>query len=346
MLRFRKLSFVLVLALITALPLAAQDWSGRGRVQGKVTNQDGNPLVGATVILHQAGSPDRGPDALTTNKKGAWSYLGLAGGAWTIMVQMEGFVPSEGTMNVTELGINPTVSMQLRPIPKEQKIAKAMGFISQGNELLQNKQYAEARVQYELALEDLEDVDQSAVLRGIASSYVGEGNNAKALETLQRALALNAEDGETLRSIARLNFEMGNMEQAIDTLKQAHVVDAEDVTTLQVLIDLLVRANREEEAQAYMAKLPADAKLDAETVLNTGIKLYNDNKLDEALEQFDRAVQENPDLPDTYYYRGLVYLNKGENELSAADFRKLLELAPDHAKAGEVKEFLKYVEQQ
>ncbi len=46
------------------------------------------------------------------------------------------------------------------------------------------------------------------------------------------------------------------------------------------------------------------------------------------------------------YYRGLVYLGRGENDLAAVDLRKFLELEPDSPKAAEAKEFLSYLEPQ
>ena len=36
---------------------------------------------------------------------------------------------------------------------------------------------------------------------------------------------------------------------------------------------------------------------------------------------------------ETYYYRGLVYLNQGKIAEALADFKKLLEIQPDHANA-------------
>ncbi len=56
---------------------------------------------------------------------------------------------------------------------------------------------------------------------------------------------------------------------------------------------------------------------------------------------FDRVVQENPDLPDSYYYRGLAYLATSKMKEAKADFLKLLQLAPNGEHAADAKEFLK-----
>ena len=52
----------------------------------------------------------------------------------------------------------------------------------------------------------------------------------------------------------------------------ASALAPDDPVTLQLLVNLLVSAGKEGEAQAYMAKLPQGTKLDANTLLNLGIK--------------------------------------------------------------------------
>jgi tetratricopeptide (TPR) repeat protein len=90
-----------------------------------------------------------------------------------------------------------------------------------------------------------------------------------------------------------------------------------------------------------MAKLPQGAKVDADTLINVGIKYYNQKQLDKALEQFNRVVAENPEMAEAYYYRGLVYLNKNKVPEAKADFKKLLEIDPKSKYANEVREYLK-----
>jgi tetratricopeptide (TPR) repeat protein len=87
--------------------------------------------------------------------------------------------------------------------------------------------------------------------------------------------------------------------------------------------------------------MPQGAKVDADTLINVGIKYYNEKQLDKALEQFNRVVTENPEMAEGYYYRGLVYLNKNKVPEAKADFQKLLEIDPKSKYANEVREYLK-----
>ena len=117
-----------------------------------------------------------------------------------------------------------------------------------------------------------------------------------------------------------------------------------DMIVVRFADDIVVGFQSEADAERYMAQLPAGETLNVETVLNAGIKLYNEGNLDAALVQFERAVQENPGAAEPYYYRGLVHIARERSEQAAADFRKFLELAPQHEKAAEAREFLSYLE--
>ncbi len=346
-----KTALVLTLACLASTPVLAQDWKGRGRLQGVVTDPEGQPIEGAKVTLTFAQVLEGGgPESLETNKKGRWSFLGLAGGSWQIVIEYDGYVPSEGQVNVTEFGVNPMIEVELRPIPEEMLAEAAatvvMEAVDDGNRLFTEGKWAEARTAYQTALAEIAAEDQPPVLMGVAQTWAQEGNRAQAITTLKQILAIDAAHAEALGLLAQLYYQEGDVQRAIDTLKTAHEATPDDPRLVQLLVDLLVRADREDEAAEYMDKLPEGQTLSADTVLNLGIDKYNQGELDEALELFNRGVAENPDNPDTYYYRGLTHLGKGKSPEAAADFRKMLELAPEHSLAGEAKQFLEHLESQ
>jgi regulator of sirC expression with transglutaminase-like and TPR domain len=63
-----------------------------------------------------------------------------------------------------------------------------------------------------------------------------------------------------------------------------------------------------------------------------------------AMGHFSSVVEDNPDLADGYYYRGLIYLQQGDSAAALADFQRFLELDPEHAEAATAREFLSYLE--
>ena len=160
--------------------------------------------------------------------------------------------------------------------------------------------------------------NQVPVLRAIASTYYRESALAKTKEAKKE-----------------------KVDQSIATLKQAIEIKPDDAESLQLIVNLLVGAGREAEAQTYMARLPQGAKVDAVTLINVGIKYYNEKQIDKALDQFNRVIAENPEMAEAYYYRGLVYLNKSKTAEAKADFKKLLEIDPKNKFAKEAQDYLK-----
>jgi tetratricopeptide (TPR) repeat protein len=309
-----------LLLLVGSVPVWGQAWAGKGRLQGAVKDEAGKPIEGARITLRKG--TDRvdpkaeGPKVLTTDKNGKWSVLGLAGGAWGILIEKEGYMVSEGQVPVNEFAVAQPVNITLKQPPKEvvQKAqeesaaGQAKAALENANALLAQGKYPEARAAYEAGMAKLEDQSlHPAIHRAIADAWYKEGKT----------------------------------DQAIASLKKSLEYAPDDAATLQLLVNLLVGANREDEAKVYMAKLPQGATVDPNTILNLGIKEFNGGKMDQALVHFDRAVRENPNLAEAYYFRALVYMNQEKNAQARADLEKLLQLDPNNQYAKDAREFLK-----
>lgn len=323
--------FFVVALLVAALPLSAQSWAGKGRLQGEIRDDQGKPIDGAKITLRKGTErvdpKADGPKSITTNKNGKWSVLGLAGGAWGILIEKEGYLPSEGQVQVNEFAVAQPINISLKSMAAAQAAAqaeaakagktvepsgnaKAKVAFEKGNAALQGGRWAEARTSFQEGLNLLEEKDpviHVSVLRAIADTYAKEGNDAQAIATLQQALQ----------------------------------VDPNDAASLQIIATTLVNQGKEKEAEAYIARLPQGTKIDPNSMLNVGIKMYNDKDLNGALERFDRVVRENPDLATAYYYRGLTYLGLNKSAEAKADFEKVLQLEPNHPNADEVREYIK-----
>jgi tetratricopeptide (TPR) repeat protein len=331
-----KSALLAALLLLSTTPLLAQAWAGKGRLQGTVTDETGKPIEGAKITLRQGNdtvkAENPGPAPISTNSKGKWTILGLGEGTWGVLIEKEGFIPSEGRAKVNEFAPAAPINITLKVLPKEQaaqektpsKGSLAIAAINDGNAALTQEKYAEAREAYQKALPLLVGPNQEAtpnqvpVLRAIASTYYRESTLAKTKEAKKE-----------------------KVDQAIATLKQGIEIKPDDAESLQLIVNLLVGAGREAEAQTYMARLPQGAKVDADTLINVGIKYYNEKQIDKALEQFNRVITENPEMAEAYYYRGLVYLNKGKTAEAKADFKKLIEIDPKNKFAKEAQDYLK-----
>jgi hypothetical protein len=161
----QRATWLLLAALVLALPLAAQEWAGRQRVQGIVLNENGEPIPGATVTLTLG---EEGPPPLQTDNKGRW----------TVLAEFEGYVPAESPLRIPT---KERLEISLRPIPPELYADpnRALERLKKGNELLGEGKPAEARAEYEAALEDLTEDSRVQVLLPIARTYYLEDNSAR-----------------------------------------------------------------------------------------------------------------------------------------------------------------------
>ncbi len=320
--------------LVVSLPAQAQQWAGRGRLQGDVADKDGTPIAGATVTLRWGKDPTLGPAPLKTDKHGKWSILGLVGGAWTIIIEAEGYKGSEGQANANEFGPAPAIHVKLNKPTKEEIAAsqphnEAREALETGNALLQQQKWPEARAAFEKVLPEVKDAEaQASILKAIAGTYLQERNAPAAIETLNKVMALTPADSATQRLLAGALYASGEKEKGIQAMQAYIETSPQDTEAIQTVVDWLVDAGREPEAKTYMAKLPAGAKVDPAALLNIGIRQYNEGKLAEAVESFGRVVAENPDMADAYYYRGLAFLGTSKMKEAKADFEHFLQIAP------------------
>lgn len=369
-----RLFLGLALVALMAAPLAAQDWIGRGRAHGRVIDEQGEPVAGAKVTIHLPDRPDAGPEPVTTGDNGRWAFGGIEGTTWTVVVEKEGYLISEGAFTVNEFKPTSALDIELKRNP--------FAGIQEGQDLIDQGRYAEARAHFEEVLPEMDEHQQAQLRALIATTYYEEKDFPAAIRAYETALpGLSAEEKVSIRlrlgdaysqleqhdkartvyeaaleglepegqqqvllAIARSYDLQENRAKAIETVERLLALDPQNVQALQVIADLLSREGRDEEAEAYLAKVPEDTKLPPDMLLNLGIRHYNDQEHDKALANFNRVVEQNPSLPDAYYYRGLVHLSQGHNDLARADFEKLIELAPDSQQATEAQEFLSYLQ--
>jgi tetratricopeptide (TPR) repeat protein len=340
---------VVGLALLLASParIAAQPWAGRAILQGSILDEHGAPVAGARVTIRAGSTVDAaapGPAPELSNADGRWAFSGLAAGAWAMRVEKEGYATAEGPVRVDAPRPTPPVTVTLRrpvaPAAAGEPAGAIRAAIEAGNALLAAAQWRQARQRYEEALALITDPgSRPPVLRAIAQTYSMERDDRRALEWLERARATKADDPETLNMLAQVQQALGRPDLAIASLA-ASLSLRDDPTTTRQIVDLLVAAGRDDEARAYHERLGSGAKVDPTSLLNAGIRHYNERAFDRALQSFERAVRENPELAEGYYYRALARRALGRADEAEADLRRFLDLAPDHAKAADARAML------
>jgi tetratricopeptide (TPR) repeat protein len=71
----------------------------------------------------------------------------------------------------------------------------------------------------------------------------------------------------------------------------------------------------------------------SESHVNKGVDYVENGQYENAIAEFDKAIQLDPGLADAYYNRGTVYVTLDQLELGIEDLEKATQLAPDDSEA-------------
>ncbi len=114
-----------------------------------------------------------------------------------------------------------------------------------------------------------------------------------------------------------------------------------DITMEMKMYDILKKGGTEKLESSLKQLLESNGMLYNDRHLNFfGYELMNGNKLDEAIEVFKLNAKLFPGEPNVWDSLAEAYMNKGENELAIANYKKVLELAPNNPNAKKMLEKL------
>ncbi len=298
-----RITFLVFVAALIASAAHAQGWRGMGRLAGKVTDEQGKPLEGVTVKFELPGS---GGTQAKTNNKGEWALGGIAPGAWHVDFDKAGYDSVRITVSVEELSRVPPIQTKLKQSAVDPNTV-IQAELLKASGLLGEKKFGEARAIYE----------------GILAKYP----QAYQVEPL----------------IARTYYGEQQYDKAIDHLKIAVAKDPGSIENKLLLGNILIERGRAEEGRRVLASVDDAAVKDPTTFVNVGIGLINQEKPDEALVYFEKAIGRFPQSGDAYYYRALIRLQKDDREGAKADLKKFLELAPNAPEAAAARKALEQI---
>jgi len=311
----KNLVFILILGLATSGLAYSQAGRGVGRVGGVVVDTEDKPIEGAKVMIVFSQDENLKYETIT-NKKGEWAFLGLGTGNWNITASVKGFLPVSKPLYVSQLSINPRVTVRL------QKTSKGGGgiiqdettfvFLEKANQLFKDKKYDEAIASYQQFMEKNPAAYQISL--AIADCYQEKGDIEKAME-LYNKIVEQAKTDQTMgkEMTAKAQAGIGNC-----YLKQ----------------------NKLQEAQDFFKQSVDNSPNDEILAYNVGEIYFKNQKFDDALRYFDLAAQIKPDWPDPYLKLGYVYLNKADNVNAIAKLEKFLSLELEGERAALAKNII------
>jgi tetratricopeptide (TPR) repeat protein len=291
-------ALALALLVAAATPLAAQDWKGLGRLEGRVVDADGKPIEGAAVTLDLPERGGGGPSA-KSDKKGRWAVGGITAGKWDADVTAAGYVVKKVTIPLpAESARLPPVEIRLERAQPAGPSPELLAAVGRGDEAYKAGRFAEARGEYEKVLAQKPEL--SATLHEmIARCYSQEGNHAEAVEHLQKLVDADPTNVKLKVLMAQEALSGGLVDRGMAILKE---VDDGSVT-------------------------------DPDVYYNVAVLLMNQRRTDDALPFLTKSVALDPKFADGYFQRGLLLLGQGKSADARADFLKVVELVPGSAQA-------------
>ena len=309
--RRRTVVFIALLAFIAGSALA-QAGRGRGRINGKVFDKDGKPVVGAQVNLTFEGGAEF--DAVTDDK-GVWGVIGLGTGTWTVTVKAPGYLPVSQSVYVRQLERNPPVEIRLEQEAAGSGVVQdeaSFADLEQGNALFAEGRYDSALVMYEEFVKKNPGAYQ--VYLNIGDCHRETGDYGKAIEAYNQLL----KDAEADTAGGKTMTAKGLAAIGLCYLRQGNF----------------------EEAQGYFVRSIEVAPEDELLPYNVAEIYFSNQDIDRAQKYFEMAAEIKPDWPDPYLKLGYVFLNKADMAKAAEYFEKFLKLEPESPRAEQVKAIL------
>ena len=299
----RKPFFLFLIAVLAAGALAPTALAQGGRIRGVVSDTEGNPIEGATIVAElPTVSPPRFEQV--TDLQGRYSMLGLASGTWTLTVEFEGYYTETGQVRLTQ-GTSTQGNFDLTRV--KHPLVVALGdeafdgvdpvLIEQdivaGDTAYNNAQWQVAIDSYTSVLERLPILN--ALYMQIGSAHRELENYDEAIASFERAAAGDSDLAQEVETtIARIRMTMGDFDAAGDALAAA----------------------------------ASGGGSSREDLYNLGELEFAKGEMDAAAAWYEKSAAVDPNWVKPLFKLALVALNKGDMETAKTFFAQVVEKDP------------------
>jgi Tfp pilus assembly protein PilF len=302
---------------------AAPAFAQLGSLTGRVVDEAGAPVPGAEITLVYSGEMAL-KFTVKTDNNGRWTRAGLmaVGGRWTITASKDGasgFVPNfEVPLNAS--AVVPDITIR--------KGAAVPGTAAE------NAARAKAVAEQKKLLEDV-----NAAL-GANDFDAAITKLLEATTKIENCVACYARLGDAYTKKKEPDFA-----KAEEAYKTAVKMDAQSIEAWEGLAILYNTQKKFTEAGEASAKVIELQKAgggagDATSAYNAGVIMSNQRKMAEAAEQFQRAVQLNPQMADAHFQLALAQMNLGKMPEALKSLETYLSLSPTGSNADMAKSLI------
>jgi tetratricopeptide (TPR) repeat protein len=291
----QKLIGLAVIIVASAAPLLV--FAQTGGVEGHAKGEDGNPLVGYTILIER--QEMKWSSHVKTGKKGEFTHIGLMTGDYkfTLMdpngrtifyvtkhvgmgepTEVDFDMARERALAQKEQQSNPEYQKKLEERTKDEKQFTGLKAIfDEGQALYGQQKYAEAAAMFEQALPLAKDKNVPVVLARLADTYHKAREYDKALDYYQKAIAATPNEAGLHNNLGSLYADMGKVPEAQAEFQKAAELD------------------------------PPGA---SRVYYNMGVIMYNKGRMDEAAGALKKATELDAHYADAYYLLAQALMGK------------------------------------
>jgi len=301
----KKSFWICSLLLVSALALSAQDFKGKGRIAGIVTDEAGAPLEGVTVKLFSTRA--NAGFSVRTGKDGRWLGAWIRSGGWNIDFEKIGYAPKQISVDISESRKNPDVTIAMTKVEGLLITDEIKDLLAKGNGLFEKADYDGALAVYQDII--AKNPEAYPLLRNVGNCYFAQEKYDLAEETYMKLLEKDPKNVEAIIAIGNCYANRGDSAKALEWYGKVEFEKIEDPIVLY----------------------------------NLGTNYYNNSKFEDALRFYQKAVEKQKDSVDALFQLGLTYLSLQKNAEAIATFEEYLKIDAESPRATQVKSFLEYL---
>jgi tetratricopeptide (TPR) repeat protein len=209
--------------------------------------------------------------------------------------------------------------LKLRPDAVDARSNLGAALASTGN-------YTEAISEYQEALKG--SPKNPRIWLNLSLAFYKSGQISRAATELEALHAVQPGNKQVVLVLADCWLRMGEDNKVIGLLTPVEKQDEKDLAVAYMLGTALIRSKQLERGQQMIDRILRNGD-SAEARLLMGTAKLNALEFNEAIADFQKAVELNPELPDVYTYLGRAHLEVEDQAAARADFEKELERNPN-----------------
>lgn len=297
--------FLILFVLVTQTFVYSQGYKGKGKVNGLVSDQEGNPIEGVTVKLYC----ERGASGfeVTTDNEGEWRAFYIRGGPYDIDFEKPGYMPKKINVSISEFGKNPDIEVQLQKIEGLVVTDDMKEELQKGNDFFDQEKYEEAIQSYQ------------TIIAKVPETYV------------------------LYRNIGNCYFQMEKYETAEEFYLKVLEKETNDTESILGIGNTYANRGQNEKALEWYNKIEFEKISDPMVLYNIGSNFYTQGQHQEALKYYRKAVELKGDFQDALYQLGLVNLTLGNKQEAIDVFTSYVKHDSESGRADQVRNFIEFL---